>query len=109
MKKTIIVLSIFAVCLIIGLFLQLDRDSKLKNTIKTKAIVTYRDKQHTKGWDAVVTYKVNNIELESGLNCDCRDIEIGDTVLIEYAESDPKLAVMVDKYYMQKYKHLKDQ
>lgn len=32
----------------------------------------------------------------------------GDTVLIEYAIEDPSVARVVDKYYMQKYKHLKE-
>jgi hypothetical protein len=30
----------------------------------------------------------------------------GDTVLIRYAVEDPSVARVIDKYYMQKYKHL---
>ncbi|MCC6700891.1 MAG: hypothetical protein IT221_05165 [Fluviicola sp.] len=37
-----------------------------------------------------------------------KELSKGDTVLIEYAVEDPSVARVVDKYYMKKYKHLKN-
>lgn len=104
-KKHIIILSGFILCLLLGLYFQIRRENKLKDTREVTAIIAFRDKYHTKGWDAVVNYEVKDMQYESGLNCDCRDLEIGDTVLIKYSIDDPEVVVMVDKHYMQKYKN----
>ena len=104
MKKYILIISGFGICLLLGFIFQIKRESKLKNSIEITGVVTYRDEYQTKGFGVHVKYVVNDTEYNSGINCDCRDIEVGDTVLIKYAVEDPKLAVMVNKYYMQKYR-----
>lgn len=58
---------------------------------------------------ATGTYKylVNGRKYEYEENRNFNDLSIGDTVLIEYSIEDPSVARVVDKYYMQKYKNLK--
>ncbi|MNJ86056.1 hypothetical protein D3C87_35390 [compost metagenome] len=49
-------------------------------------------------------YKVNNEEYEFNQSGDYKFMQVGDTVLIEYAVEDHSVARVVDKYYMNKYK-----
>jgi hypothetical protein len=104
-KKHIIILSGFVLCLMLGLYFQNRRENKLKESIETYGIVTYRNKYLTKGFGANVKYSVKGIEYDRGIRCDCRDLDIGDTILIKYSVEDPKTVALVGKYYMQKYKH----
>ena len=107
-RKLVIVLIIFATALIIGFVFQVDREKKLKNTKITKAVVIDRDKHHIMGFGVNVKFKVGNKEYFSKTpECDCKMLDIGDTILIKYAIEDPKIIKIQDKYYMQKYKSKK--
>lgn len=75
--------------------------------MKIEALVISKDDFLGPGAGAMIEFEVNNKKINSFIKCDCHDIEVGDTVLIKYAVEDPELTVIVDKYYMQKYRHLK--
>lgn len=49
-------------------------------------------------------YKVNAKEYEFNQSGDYTFMQVGDTVLIEYAIEDHSVARVLDKHYMQKYK-----
>mgnify|MGYP000940153412 CR=1 FL=1 len=57
--------------------------------------------------DAKFYYFVKNKKYENHTNGNFNFMEVGDTVLIEYAIEDHSVARVVDKYYMKKYKYLK--
>ncbi len=103
MKKYILILAGFALCFVIGFFFQVKREKKLENTKETEAIIVDRDKHLTKAFGAKVRFIINGKVYSTEVHCDCRSLEIGDTVLIKYAVEDPELSLMVDKHYMQKY------
>lgn len=108
MKKQILILSGFVLCFLIGLLFQINRESKLENSVETVAIVEWRSKALGKGHGVGVRFYLKGKIVTTSMNCPCQDIELGDTVLIKYSVKDPELAVMVDKYYMQKYKDKND-
>jgi hypothetical protein len=104
LKKDVIILTGFIICLATGLLLQFNRESKLKYTKKTIAVVSYRSESLTKGFGTNLSYSVNGKKFDVGIACDCDDLIIGDTVLIKYSIKDPQTILLFDKYYMQKYK-----
>lgn len=55
----------------------------------------------------IFKYYVNGKSFELRESGNFNLMEIGDTVLIEYAVEDHSVARVVDKYYMQQYKYLK--
>jgi hypothetical protein len=102
--------KLIVTCLIVilGLTLsycyQLNVESKLKNSENTLAVVKWRSKALGKGHGVGVNFKIHEKVISTSMPCPCQDLEIGDTVLIKYSVEDPEVAVMVDKYYMKKYK-----
>lgn len=54
-------------------------------------------------------YIVNGKQYEGYSWGDHELFEVGDTILIEYAVEDHSVARVVDKYYMQKYKYLRNE
>lgn len=100
----ILILIAFVIIFGISLYFQNERERKLKNTRQTKAIITYRSKHLPKSGGANITYSVNGKIFNTGIICDCRDLNLNDTVLIKYAVEDPELVKLVDKYYMKKYR-----
>jgi hypothetical protein len=106
-RKLVIVLIIFATALIIGFVFQVDRERKLKNSKTTIARVEKVDEYLYRKMGAKISFTLNGKSIVTDIGCDCRDLKIGDSVLIKYAIENPKLAVLKDKYYMQKYKSKK--
>ncbi len=103
-KQIRIIISIsfiilFAISMYVADINEKDRRQKLQNSIITKAVLTYVDKYTTKGYGAYVTFEVKGEKIEEAVNCDCRKLNIGDTVLIRYTVDDPTIVRMVDKYY----------
>lgn len=58
--------------------------------------------------DGIFIFFVKNKKYIIRHKGDFSHLKKGVTVLIEYAIEDPSVARVVDKYYMQKYKHLKE-
>ena len=81
----------------------------LENSVITNAIIVkIRTGEAVKSIPtATYSYKVKGINYEYEECRNFNDLRIGDTILIEYAVEDHSVARVVDKYFMQKYKHLK--
>lgn len=98
--KLIAVVLILTVLLGIGYYNELERERKLKNGFKTKAVITWRTKTHLKGGqNATVKYKINNDVFDNPIICGCQDNEVGDTVIIKVANEDHNLIFMIDKEF----------
>lgn len=107
MKQIIIVLSLFGLAFIGAIYFQLRRENKLKNSVETIAII--RTKSNALNGGAKIYFFANKKRIEVHLlSGTYKDYSIGDTILIKYAVEDPELVQVVDKYYMQKYKHLEN-
>lgn len=106
-KKAIIVVVIaFSLAFISSIYFHLKRELKLKNTKEIIAIIS--DKGNTTRGGAWVYFEIKSQRIEAKIwGGDFDFLNIQDTILIKYAIEDPKLVQVVDKYYMQKYKHLK--
>lgn len=106
MKTIIFVLIFFGLAFIGAIYFQLKREEKLENTQDSIAIIINKGKTTRGG--ATVYFEVNSERFESKIwGGDYSFLNIGDTILIKYAVEDPELVQVIDKYYMQKYKHLK--
>lgn len=112
-KKLILVLlfSTIAVSLIVSYFQDSRKDRLLKNNNRTFAILIH---SHDGTAVRAISYGVfifrdkDNKKIKFEVSGDYTKLEIGDTVLIEYAVEDHSIARVIDKYYMQKYRHLKE-
>lgn len=51
-------------------------------------------------------YFVNGTKYQNNDNGNFNFMKVGDTILIEYAVVNNSVSRVIDKYYMQKYKHL---
>lgn len=105
------ILGISCILLIIFFSTLFNRRNKIKmeNTIITEAF--YIDNVHIKNNGPISSYyySVENKRYENGFYDTDKFLQKGDTILIKYSKEDPSLSEVVDKYYMQKYKHLKNQ
>jgi hypothetical protein len=99
--------ALLFVSILFGIIRYNKRETLLKNSNSTFGILV---RQYSKGKNpnAVFTYKVKDKIYEFNQIGNYTNFKKGDTVLIEYAIEDPSVARVVDKYYMQKYKHLKE-
>ncbi len=105
-KKIIIVLILFVLAFIGAIYFQFKREEQLKRTQNSTAIIIKKGRTVRGG--ATVYFEVNSKRLEAKIwGGDYDFLNIGDTILIKYAIEDPTLVEVIDKYYMQKYKHLK--
>lgn len=59
-------------------------------------------------WASGFKYELNGREYYLRTRGKINFLEKGDTVLIEYSIKDPSVAKVVDLYYVEKYKHLRD-
>ena len=91
----------------------LDKRSEklLENSSNTLNIFAYYQGSsfvRSSGWTSGFKYELNGREYYLGTRGKINFLEKGDTVLIEYSIKDPSVAKVVDLYYMEKYKHLRD-
>ncbi len=82
----------------------------LTETATKKTWAIYFENREGKGIVGTRFYYYNqkNKRIEFDQHKYFKDLKIGDTVLIEYAIEDNSVAHVVDKYYMQKHKKLKN-
>lgn len=99
LKIRVFLSALFILVLAVSFYFSDKSADKLDNSITTKAVITYVDEFITRGYGAKIEFEVNNKKINSGVDCDCRKLNIGDTVLIRYAVDDPSIVRMVDKYY----------
>lgn len=97
------------VIFIIYTFLKEKKDDKLlENNIEHFAILIKINEGNTHAPSSGdFKYKIKNKEYEFNQSGDYKFMQVGDTVLVEYAVEDNSVARVVDKYYMQKYKKMK--
>lgn len=74
----------------------------------TAILKEIRDASSKSTKKTLVFFTVNGKDYEFYSDYDYLDMSVGDTVLIEYAISDPNVAKVIEKYYMQKYKNQKN-
>lgn len=81
----------------------------LENAKETKAILIEKSSGHGVNETANGTFKyeVQNELFEFNQSGDYEFMNLGDTVLIEYAIEDHSVARVKDKFYMKKYLYLK--
>lgn len=104
----IILFFSFVGVFIIYSFLKEKKDDELlENSIEHFAILIKINEGNTHAPSSGdFRYKVKNKEHEFNQSGDYKFMQIGDTVLIEYAIKDNSVSKVVDKYYMKKYRHL---
>jgi hypothetical protein len=100
----------FIGCFIVYTFIREKKDNQLlEKSIKHFAILIEIDGGNTHSPSSGdFKYKIDSKEYEFNQSGDYSFMQVGDTVLIEYAIKDHSVARVIDKYYMQKYKHLKN-
>jgi hypothetical protein len=84
-------------------------DKLLEDAIETKGVIV---KIHTPkvihgSYYGVFSYSVNNKNYSFDERGDFSLLNLKDTVLIIYSKKDHSVARVKDKYYLEKYKHLK--
>lgn len=104
------VLGVFIIVLLYRFFESRHEDELLKKSDETTAILTLiRDGKSVRdSASGKYKYIVKGKSYVYEENRNFNDLQIGDTILIEYAIEDPSVAKVVDKYYMKKYQRLKN-
>lgn len=105
-----VVFSLMIISVIYILIKDIRNDFLLKRSRETTAIITHISHGAVRSpkrgeFEYIVNGKKYNFN-ESG---DYDAFSIGDTVLIEYAVEDHSVARVVDKFYMEKNKHLQEE
>lgn len=92
--------------LFIGLFLNIRREKLLSNSQTT---IGYLVEEYNGGKNPRGTFifRIGKKKYIFDYIGDFSYMNKGDTVLIKYSIEDPSVARVIDRYYMQKYKHLK--
>ncbi len=85
------------------------RNTLLKNSMLITGFLVSEDHSSHKFLSGDFKFLVKNKKYSFRHNGDFSFLKVGDTVLIEYAVDDPTVARVKDRYYMKKYKYLKDQ
>lgn len=101
--------SIFLGGMLIFIFFQEKREKQLLNRTKlTTAVLVKKKSGSVKSpKSGKFTYLVHGKLYEFSQPGDFLFMNLGDTVLINYAIEDPSVARVKDKYYMKKYQDLK--
>lgn len=76
-----------------------EREQNFKNTTQTKAKVLKIDQANFSGHGASVSFEVNEENIKGHINCDCKMLEVGDSLLIEYSNDDNSLIRLVRNQY----------
>lgn len=107
-KIAIILICLIGLWLVFKFFSNQNKDTLLKNSKTDYALIKKIYHGGVKNpRNADFEYSVNGKQYEFNQPGDYDAFKLGDTILIEYAVADHSVARVVDKYYMQKYKHLK--
>lgn len=102
-------LALFIVGVVITRYVKnIRQDNLLEDSKQTTAIFYESNFVYRTGYISHFKYKVNGKKYELNQPMKITSLEKGDTVLIEYSIKDPSVAKVVDLYYMEKYKHLRD-
>lgn len=99
-KWRILFFSGIILVLVIGYLFQMERERKFQNSVKTPAVIIHAD--DFLGRSAGASIRLLDSGKESFVDCDCRDLKKGDTILVAYAKDDIKLVDLLDKYYTAK-------
>ena len=90
-----------------NIFYQNHKEELLENSKKVTGILISEEHSSQKFINGRFTYFVNKKKYSLRYTGDFSYMNIGDSVLIEYAIKDPSVARVVDRYYMKKYRYLK--
>lgn len=105
-KNILIVLGLILLMVLFQQIFDYRYAKKMQKTIETEAYFIENIHMKNIGPTSYYYYYVNNKKYEGYF----RDTEMfflkNDTILIKYSTEDPSISEVVDKYYMQKYKHL---
>ncbi len=98
--KLMILILTLGVFIFLGNYLQKQDNNKLKNSIKTKAVISkigFRGIRR-KG-KSYVKFTVKNKKIVAAIHGDYSSFEIGDTIEIIYSKVDPTIIKVTNKYY----------
>jgi hypothetical protein len=101
------ILSIIVlIAIVVNIYIDKKRNKLLEKSIDIKGVLF---EKYTEGKNKMGTFefKLKNSKIKFDYIGDFSFLQIGDTVLIQYAIEDPSVARVKDRYYMRKYKYLK--
>lgn len=110
-KNLVVILLIgFAVLLsLYNLILTKKKDEKLEIGNEVYGIIISIDSAPVHGSpSSKIEYKVENVKYILVEDGNFFSMDVGDTVLVKYSIEDHSVARVTDKYYMKKYKDLKN-
>lgn len=107
--KQVGLLALFIVGVVIARYVKNTRqENLLEDSQQTIAIFYSSSYVRSTGYMSHFEYVAKGKKYNLRQPMKITSLEKGDTVLIEYSIKDPSVAKVVDLYYMEKYKHLRD-
>jgi len=102
------ILAIVLYCIfVINIFYQNHKEELLENSKIVTGKLISEEHSSQKFINGRFTYFVNKKKYCLRYTGDFSYMNIGDSVLIEYAIQDPSIARVVDRYFMKKYRYLR--
>ncbi len=101
------ILSIIVlIAIVVNIYIDKKRNKLLEKSIDIKGVLI---EKYSEGKNKTGTFefKLKNNKIKFDFIGDFSFLQVGDTVLIQYAIEDPSVARVKDRYYMRKYKYLK--
>lgn len=100
----------FFIFLIIRWYIEAREDELLKKYFKSTAVITEIHKPEVihDSYSGTFQYKIKNKTYEFTQIGNYTLLKLGDTVEIKYAMGDYSIARVTEKYYMEKYRRLKN-
>lgn len=101
--KLLVFFFIFAGIILLGNYIQKEDELKLKDSIKTKAVITKIGSRRIRRQnDSYIKFNVKNEQVEVRVHGDWTMLNVGDTVEIIYSKLDPTIFRVTDKNYEKK-------
>ena len=103
-------ISFFIIYILIQYLVESNNSKLLENSAKVKGIIieTHTPEVIHGSYYGIFTYNIGQKKYRFKELGDFSLLSVHDTVLIEYAIKDNSVARVVDKFYMTKHKHLKN-
>ena len=104
------ILGTFLIFFLINLYLEERENKMLTEYYKTTAIVIEIHKPEVihDAYSGTFQYKIKSKTYKFTQVGNYTLLKLGDTVEIKYATKDPSVVKVIDKFYMKKYRHLKN-
>ncbi len=107
-KNKLIGFSLILLIIILSKVRDYYYDKQMEDTIETEAFYIKNSHVYNFGPTSYYYYYVNYDKYKGSFRDTDMFLKKGDTILIKYSRENPELSEVVNVYYMQKYKHLKE-